>query len=391
MTNARVLVLWNHVGEDIYARWKKEGPAALEWDPEETAVDVGTVEEELHAFLTALREAGYDVDCVNAEDDLQRIMASIQLYQPDVVFNLVEYFNDDEGQEAAIAGLYELLGVEYTGSRGGTLTLCQNKVRTKLLLAGNGLPTPRHMVIETQPLPAPADIGLRYPLIVKPALEDASGGIENDSVVQTYDALVERVRHILEHFEQPALVEEYIDGREIHAAILGNENPEVLPLFEMEFDDSYFYEEDDDSFRPHIISYSAKWDPTTEAFYSMEATCPAELEPALAARIREVALAAFRVAECRDYARVDMRIGPDGEPYILEVNPNPDLALDGAFEMCAAASGRTYGQTLAAIVEQALSRHVVEDEAEDEPVVTDQMLVRHTEQARATDSGRDAA
>jgi D-alanine-D-alanine ligase len=269
-------------------------------------------------------------------------------------------------------------------------------VRTKLLRAGNGLPTPNHMVIESQPLPAAADITLRYPLIVKPALEDASGGIENDSVVQTYEALVERVRHILEHFEQPALVEEYIDGREIHAAILGNENPEVLPLFEMEFDDSYFHEEDDDSFRPHIISYSAKWDPTTEVFYSMEATCPAQIEPALAARIREVALAAFRVTECRDYARVDMRIGPDGEPYILEVNPNPDLALDGAFEMCARASGRSYAQTLAAIAEQALARTVVEEESE--PVVTDQMLVRHGRPSqaersdqRATNSDRDAA
>ncbi len=379
MKRTRILVLWNNVGEDIYELWKQTGPAKLAWDPESTAAEVETVQEELDAFLAALREGGYDVHCVNAADDLERVMASIRLYEPDLVFNLVEYFNEDEGLEASIAGLYELLGVEYTGSRAPTLALCQNKVRTKMLLQAAGLPTARYMVVDAEPVPDAAASGLRFPMIVKPALEDASGGIEDESVVQDQAALEARVRHVLEVFEQPALVEEYIDGREIHAAVLGNDDPEVLPLFEMEFDDSYFHEDEDDAFRPHIISYSAKWDPTAQAFYTMEAVCPAPVEPALAARIREVATRAFKVMDCRDYARVNLRVDQDGQPFILEVNPNPDLAKDGAFETCAAARGYSYAQTLATIVEQALAR-TREDEtdpATPTPENTDQMWQRH--------------
>ncbi len=381
MKRTRVLVLWNNVGEDIYELWKQKGPAHLDWDPDSTAAEVETVQEELDALLAALREGGYDVHCVNAADDLERVMASIRLYEPDLVFNLVEYFNEDEGLEASIAGLYELLGVEYTGSRPPTLALCQNKVRTKMLLQAAGLPTARYMVVDAQPVPDAAASGLRFPVIVKPALEDASGGIENESVCQDQAALEARVRHVLEVFEQPALVEEYIDGREIHAAVLGNDDPEVLPLFEMEFDDSYFYDEDDASFRPHIISYSAKWDPTAQVFYSMEAVCPAPIEPALAARIRELAVRAFKVMDCRDYARVDMRVSKDGQPYILEVNPNPDLAKDGAFETCAAARGYSYAQTLSAIVEQGLARARAYDTDPAGPPAppenTDQMWQRH--------------
>lgn len=374
-----VLILWNHVGEDVYERWKEQGPARLDWDPEETAAEVGTLEEEMDALVAGLASTGCDVVCVNVEDDLDRLMWAINEHDPDVVFNLVEHFHDDEGQEANVVGLYELLGVEYTGNRAPTLLTCQDKIRTKMLLSGAGLPTPRGELVSA--LPLPNFHHLRFPLIVKPAYEDASGGIDDESVVHDQAQLLARVTYILEWFEQPAIVEEFIDGREIHVALLGNPaqggEPEVLPLFEMEFDDSYFQEEGDAP-RPNIISYSAKWDPTTKAFYCMEAVCPAVVEPALAERIRAVARQAFAVMACRDYARVDMRIDRDGNPYILEVNPNPDLAQDGAFEMCSAASGRAYGQTLRAIVDSAMSRLVEhEEEPAAEVEATDAMLRRH--------------
>jgi D-alanine-D-alanine ligase len=381
----RVLILWNQVGEDIYEKWKAEGPLRVDWDPDEIATEVDTEKEEIDALVAALRDADCEVECLNAQDDLGRVMDVIRRDRPDLVFNLVEHFHDDEGQEASVAGLYELLGVEYTGNRATALSLCQNKVRTKMLLSAAGLPTPPYMVVEALPVPAPATRGLTFPLIVKPAREDASGGVEDDSVVWDQDALVDRVRYVLEWFEQPVLCEQYIDGREIHAAILGNEPPRVLPLFEMEFDDSYFREEGEVS-RPSIITYSAKWDPTTEAFYAMEPVCPAHLDPALADRIRALAAAAFHVLECRDYARVDMRVDRTGNPYILEVNPNPDLAVDGAFETCAKASGLSYPQTLRAIVDAALSRCAPEAPVADdapEPACTDVMMQRH--------GGRDAA
>src|SRR5690606_20071218 len=127
----------------------------------------------------------------------------------------------DETLEANVAGVYDLFGIPYTGNPPHVLYTCQRKVRTKVLLEDAGLPTPPYFVVEREPVPDPLELDLDYPLIVKPAREDASGGIEPASVVQSYDALVERCRYLFKEFEQPALVEEYIDGREIHAAILG--------------------------------------------------------------------------------------------------------------------------------------------------------------------------
>jgi D-alanine-D-alanine ligase len=361
----RLLVLWNQSEPDVYERFQEEGARPLDWDPERMAAEVTTVQDEMDAFIDALRDGPLDVVCVNVEDDIDRLIAAIRLHQPDVIFNLVEFFYDDETLEPNIAGLYELFDVPYTGNTPHTLAACQRKGRTKLLLEDAGLPIASYTIVHREPVPRPEDLELRYPLIVKPANEDASGGIEPESVVHDYDALVERCRYLLTEFEQPALVEEYIEGREIHAAVLGNERPEVLPLFEMEFDDSEF--NPDDEWRPQIISYSAKWDPHSKDFYSMEPVCPAEgLGDEVEARIRDVAVAAYRVMGCRDYARIDMRVDDKGQPFILEVNPNPDLADGSAYMMCAEQSGRSYAQTLLEITKMALSRgHVPEEPAEE--------------------------
>jgi D-alanine-D-alanine ligase len=349
-----VLILWNQVEEDVYEHWRAEGQRPLPWDPERQVPDVGTVAEEMDRIIEAVRAAAGQVQVVNVEDDLERLLAAVRLHRPDVVLNLVEYFDDDSSLEAAVAGLFELLGVAYTGSPPLVLSLCQNKYRTKLLLEAAGLPTSPYFLVESEPVPA--DHGLTFPLIVKPALEDASGGIEAASVVLDQAALEARVRHVLTEFEMPALVEEYVDGREIHAAILGNSPPEVLPLFEMEFDDSEFNPEEE--WRPQIISFGAKWDPHSPDFYSMDSVCPAqELDPETETYIREVALQAYRVIGCRDYARIDMRLDEEeGEVYILEVNPNPDLADGAAYMQCATASGRTFEQTIAEIIGMAWER-----------------------------------
>lgn len=351
-SRGRLLVLWNQVEEDIYEKWRDEGPKPLEWDPSRVVPDVGTVDEEMRAFIKALEDARFEVILVNIEDSLDRLIGAIRLHRPDAVFNLVEYFNDDQIQEAYIAGLYEMMGMPFTGNRAVTLATCQNKFRTKLILEAAGLPTADYFL--ARQLPISEDHGLQYPLIVKPAFEDASGGIEKDSVVHNHQALEARVAFVLKDFEMSALVEEYVDGREIHAAVLGNNPPEVLPLFEMEFDDSEF--NPDDEWRPQIISYRAKWDPHSKDFYTMDAVVPPrDLDPEVAQEIRRVAAAAFKALGCRDYARVDMRI-EDGEVYILEVNPNPDLVDGAAFMLCAAASGRTYPQTLGAIADLAIAR-----------------------------------
>lgn len=346
-----VLVLWNMVEEDIYEVLRQEGPQPLPWKPDELMPELDTVVEEMAALLRATEEGGYRAHVLNLEDGLDRLLAAIRLYRPDVIMNLVESFQGDSGKEATIAGVYELLNVRYTGSRPWTLATCQDKFRTKRLLKAAGLPTPPGFLVEKEPVPA--DHGLAFPLIVKPVREDASAGIELASVVLGPGELEAQVRRVLTTYRMPALVEQYIDGREIHAALLGNDPPEVLPLLEMEF-----AEQRTEEWQPQILSYSAKWDPRSPEFYEVSCACPPEsLDDGLAERMRALAVRAYQALDCRDYARVDMRVEEaSGEVYILEVNPNPDLGDGAAYMQCATASGRTFAGTLAEIIEMAKQR-----------------------------------
>ncbi len=344
----RVLLLWNHVGEDEYEAIAERGPTELPWSPGRNATEVSTVQDEIDDISNALAVAGFRTRTVNVAEDIDTVIDAIRRFKPHVVFNLMEFFNDKAVQEAYIAGLYELLGVPYTGGGPLCLLTCQRKFRTKILLESQGVPTPAYVRVDA--LPVPRDHGLRYPLIVKPAREDASGGIHTASVVNDHDALVEQVRIVLEEHEQPALVERYVSGREIHVAILGNSPPQVLPMLEFEF-------EDNDDGGPQILSYEAKWDPMSPDFYALDVQVPPRRLPRrLGNRIEKIALAAYAITGCRDYARVDLRIDDDGNPFVLEVNPNPDLAHGTGFMLCAEKSGRTFQSTIVELVDMALSR-----------------------------------
>jgi D-alanine-D-alanine ligase len=355
--HGRILILWNQVEDDVYERWRAEGRTSVDWDPNRVVHDVGTVAEDMQQIVTALKDAGHEVSLVNIRDDFATLVAAIQHDRPDAILNLIEFFGDDASHEAHVAGVLELMGVAYTGARPFALTLCQRKHRAKAMLREAGLPTSPYFVVSGRigDDHAPQSHGLRFPLIVKPAFEDASGGIELTSVVRDQAALEERVDYTLEEYAMPVLVEEYIDGREIHCAVIGNDPPEPLPLFEMEFTERLG---SDGKPLPKIITFRAKWDPYHRDFYAMDGRCPAEgLDPDVEAHIKDVAIRAYRALGCRDYARVDMRLdAATGQPYILEVNPNPDLADGGAFIQCATASGRTFAATINQIIGFALTR-----------------------------------
>ena len=347
---ARVLILWNMVDDDVYEHFRRDGRRAPDWDPNLVVEPWETVEEEIELIERCLRDGGHTVSHLNIRDSFETMLNALERDRPDCVVNLVEFFRDDPEQEHNVPALFELLGVPYTGNRPLALSLCQKKPKAKTLLAAAGLPTPRGIVIEHGPVPA--DLDLRYPLIVKPAHDDASGGIDAGSVVHDRAELEERVRFLQSGHTMAALVEEYIAGREIHCAILGEE---ALPLYEMKFKGGV-----DDTGRPlpHIITYRAKWDPYSRDHYAVDPVCPAvDLTPAQVRHIQDLALRAFHVIGCRDYARVDMRVAADtGQPYILEVNPNPDLADSCAFAQCVRASGRTYAQAMNELVHYALER-----------------------------------
>lgn len=351
---ARILILWNQLDDDVYEHYRRDDRRAPDWDPTLEVEPWETVQEEIELIQNVLVDGGHDAHHINICDNFQNLLDAVRTGHPggapDCLVNLVEFFRDDPEQEHNVPALFELLNVPYTGNRPLALSLCQKKPQAKALLADHGLLTPRGIVIERGPVPRGFD--LRFPVIVKPAHDDASGGIDAGSVVHNRAQLEARVKLLLSEHTMAALVEEYIAGRELHCSILGTE---ALPLYEMRFKGGV---DDQGRTLPHIITYRAKWDPYSRDHYAVESQCPAEdLEPAVVARIQGAALRAFHAVGCRDYARVDMRLDPvTGDPYILEINPNPDLADSCAFAQCVRASGRTYGEAINQIVRYALER-----------------------------------
>ena len=342
---AQVLVLYNHVGPDEYEKVKQVDPATLGFTPL-YPIHVATVREEIDAVAGALNQRGFSARPVNVQDDL-RVLIDALREKPDVVFNLVEFFHEKPGLESGVAALYDLFEIPYTGAGPFALSLCHRKGVTKRLLLAHGVPTPRFKVI-TRPHLRQRH-GLRYPLIVKPAREDASAGVSKDSVVRDYAALTAQIARVFQEFRPPILVEEYIEGRELHVSILGNDPPLALPIIEFDFSDLA-------PDQPRIISFDVKWNPLKEEYHKVHSVCPANLTPRLRRRIEDIALRAYQVTGCRDYARLDLRLDGRDHVFVLEVNPNPDLTEGVSFMESAEKAGLGFAETLERIVGYALSR-----------------------------------
>lgn len=343
---ANVLVLYNHVGEDEYEQMKQVDPESLGFTPQ-YPIGVSTVLEEIEAIVSALKKEGFRARAFNVQDDFARLQQALRRKAPDVIFNLIEFFHDNSKLEAMVAGLYELYKIPYTGAPPFALSLCQRKGLTKQVLLANGVPTP-HFKLLNKPEIAQRH-GLHYPVIVKPAREDGSGGVERESVVYNYKELLARLEIVFKEFAPPILVEEFIEGRELHVGILGNEDPVVLPI--IEFDFSEF-----DADHPKIISYNAKWNPLDETYHRVHTICPANLSKRVLKKVEEVCLHAYRITGCRDYARLDLRLDKKNHPFVLEVNPNPDLTEGVSFMESAEKAGLSFSDTLKQIVEFALQR-----------------------------------
>jgi D-alanine-D-alanine ligase len=215
------------------------------------------------------------------------------------------------------------------------------------MLNAIGIKTPKFAIVKK--VEGKYAKGLKYPIIVKPAFEDASVGIDNDSIVENVKQLNKRVDYVLDNFFQPALIEEFIDGRELNVAVMGGKNPSTLPISEIDFKEmpDYLY---------NIVSYQAKWDPHNIAYHKTIPVCPAKLPKRVENRAFAIALKAFHAMGCRDYARIDMRLDKHNDLYALEVNPNPDLTESAGFMRSAEAAGYSYEQTLMKIINFAWSR-----------------------------------
>jgi D-alanine-D-alanine ligase len=265
----------------------------------------------------------------------------------DLVFNLCESFADDDTADFKIAAFLELLGRKYTGTGTHGLMLAQDKAIAKKIFAFHGIHTPVFAKSFRGRLDFSHD--LHFPVIVKPAREDGSIGIEFSAVVKSIRELMERMDWLHQHFDSPVLIEEYIEGREMYVGILGNDKPEALPIVELDL--SKLPEG-----TPRIAAAEVKWGKGTKAYRDTKSLFPTDLSDETVAQLQQTALAAYQALELRDYGRVDMRLQSDGRVHVIEVNPNPWLSSRAELTMAARKSGRTYPQLVEEIVELAMTR-----------------------------------
>ena len=319
-------------------------PAPRIYGEEHDKVSEEAVLEEVSDVEEALVELGHRVELVAMGDDARSFIRRLSSLRPDCIFNLCEGAYGSSLHEMSFPSLYELLRIPHTGSPSIALGTCLDKPRTKYILLGAGIPTPRFYVVSK--LEELSEGSYEFPLIVKPSREDASIGISWASVVSDEQALRERVEYLLKRYRQPALVEDFIEGRELSVSLIGNYPPEVLPISEADFSRL------DRRFK--IRTYDSKWDRGSRDYAETPTVCPADLDEPLKGRIVELSKRAYGILGCRGYARIDFRVADPDKPYVIDVNPNPDISRDAGFARSAQEAGMTYSQLINRIVELAL-------------------------------------
>ncbi len=317
------------VGFTYNVKRSADGDDEAEWDPPETII----------AIANALARQGHIVVHLEATPDLPRVLAEADV---DLIFNIAEGV-EGRNREAQVPALCELLGIPYTGSDSATLAIALDKALGKKVLLQHDILTPKFQLMESARERIAQD--MKYPLIVKPNAEGSSKGIGSTSIVDNEEDLRAAVKDCVERYRQPALVEEYIAGREFTVGLLGDKRPRVLPPMEIKFKKK-------DNPRP-VYDYTVKQDWEEYVYYE----CPAKLTEAEQKAMEKIARATFWALDCRDVARVDLRMDAEGRIYVLEVNPLPGLTPDYSdLVLIAKASGMEYDQLIAEIMQGGLRR-----------------------------------
>lgn len=297
--------------------------------------------------VEALRMLGHNISIIDVFDNLEAIIRDLKEAQPDLVFNLTEQYYGERCWDKNITAVLELLQIPYTGTGTVGLMLCRDKRLCKQLLGLHKVRVPDFISLPwNRTIRIPKKI--HFPLVVKPALTDGSEGISNASLVSTHDALVERTHFIHERWQQDVIAEEYIEGRELYVTVLGNKRLKVFPARECLFD----FDGDEG---PSLATYRVKWNAKYREQWGIHFGF-AELDEETERRIGRICKRAFRTLHLRDYARIDLRLRPDGNIYILEANPNPDLAFGEEVAEAAERAGCSYENLIAQIIKQALKR-----------------------------------
>lgn len=337
MGKLKIICLYDRVLVD-----DDEGTAA-DKAPVTRTLDKKEVEEEVAEALVKL---GHEPVMHEIDGTIRSLLALARI-DCDLVFNLCESFGEDDTADFKIAAYLELLGKNYTGAGTHGLMLAQDKAIAKKIFAFHGVHTPVFARSYRGRLDFSHD--LQFPVIVKPAREDGSIGIEFSAVVSSIRELMERMDWLHQHFDSPVLIEEYVEGRELYVGILGNEKPEALPIVELDL--SKLPEG-----TPRIAAAEVKWGKGTKAYKDTKSAIATDLPEETVAALQQAAIAAYQALELRDYGRIDMRLQPDGRIHVIEANPNPWLSSRAEFAMAARKSGRTYTELIGEIVDLAMAR-----------------------------------
>ena len=320
-----------------------DADAPAEKSPVTRTLDKKEVEDEVAEALTKL---GHE-PVMYELDGTHKSLFGLARIDCDLVFNLAESFADDDTADFKIAAYLDLLGKNYTGTGASGLMLSQDKAVAKKIFAFHGIHTPVFAKSFRGRLDFSHD--LHFPVIVKPAREDGSIGIEFSAVVNSIRELMERMDWLHANFDSPVLIEEYIEGREMYVGIIGNDKPEALPVVELDLSKL-------PDGTPRIAAAEVKWGKGTKAYRDTKSAIATDLPEETVLALQQTAVAAYQALDVRDYGRVDMRLQPDGRVQVIEVNPNPWLSSRAEFVMAARKSGRSYTRLIEEIVELATAR-----------------------------------
>lgn len=295
----------------------------------------------------AIESLGHRVVLIEASEDA---FEKLRNSKPDFVFNIAEGIRG-RSRESQIPAMLDMLGIPYSGSGVATLALTLDKRRTKEILKIWGIPTPKFQLFSSE---EESLNGLKFPLFVKPNAEGSSKGITKESLVKNKEQLRNIVNHVVKKYHQPALVEEYLPGREFTVSMVGNNPPRVLPLVEVDFNHL-------PGGLPKFDSYEVKWYWDSPGNDHGDVICPAVVDGELEVRLKETALKTFKVLDCLDFCRIDMRLDSEGVPNVMDVNALPGLIPDprenSRFPKAAYAAGLTYDEMIAEILHSAFARY----------------------------------
>lgn len=299
------------------------------------------------AVFEALKTLEYEPILMGVFDNIYQVILDLRAIKPDLVFNMCEAFSNRRDYEPQMAGILDLLGIPYTGTKPLGLSLCKDKNLSKKILAHHRIRIPR-WVTSFKNRPLKKLHRFWYPAFVKPTREEASQGISRDSLVENEKDCLERVRFLHERFDSDVIIEEFISGREFYVSVMGHKRTQVLPIREL-----CYHEFPEDM--PKFATFKAKWDDEYRKKWGIRSEFARPLSDQNADEIRKVAKKSFEILSLSGFARFDMRLSEAGEVVLIEANPNPSLAPSDDFAQSAEKSGLSYVQTIEKILALAIS------------------------------------